>query len=139
MKPPESPVVLDTNVIVSAMLDVASSSGRALAAALSVGDLPFSEATWHELVATTTRRKFDRYLRADQRRKFLDILQPAAFVQIASKVSVCRDPSDDKILDVALAVLAKFVVTGDDDLLTMGALGDIAIVTPRTYVELARF
>lgn len=43
---------------------------------------------------------------------------------------VCRDPDDDAILATALAARADFLVTGDQDLLTLGSYQGIPIVTP---------
>ena len=51
----------------------------------------------------------------------------------------CRDPKDDVVLACALAGNAAFIVTGDADLLALNgdpALGDLRIVTPRTFLEM---
>ena len=48
---------------------------------------------------------------------------------------VCRDPDDDWILATAIAGQAEAVVTGDDDLLTLGDYQGVAILSPRQLLE----
>ena len=46
----------------------------------------------------------------------------------------CRDPDDDKLLELAVNGAADFIVTGDDDLLVMNPFRGIAIVTPAEFL-----
>lgn len=46
---------------------------------------------------------------------------------------VSRDPKDDYLLAYAVAAGADFLVTGDDDLLTLGRHGDVEIVSPSAF------
>ena len=46
---------------------------------------------------------------------------------------VCADPEDDKFLACALVGQAQFVVSGDHDLLDVGAFAGARIVTPREF------
>lgn len=39
------------------------------------------------------------------------------------------------VLDAALAANADVIVTGDQDLLTLGSIGQIQVLTPREFVE----
>ncbi len=51
----------------------------------------------------------------------------------------CRDPKDDHVLACALGGKADYLVTGDDDLLSLDgypALGQLRIVTPRSFLVL---
>ena len=43
---------------------------------------------------------------------------------------VCRDPDDDQVLALALAAKADLIVSGDNDLLSLGSFEGIAIVAP---------
>jgi putative PIN family toxin of toxin-antitoxin system len=50
----------------------------------------------------------------------------------------CRDPNDLAILGTALAGQCDCVVTGDDDLLTLGSFRGIAVLSPRALYERLR-
>lgn len=52
--------------------------------------------------------------------------------------SVCRDKDDVKIIGTALKGNARFIITGDDDLLSLKKHGNIGIVTPREFWDFLR-
>lgn len=54
---------------------------------------------------------------------------------MAVPVGTCRDPDDHDILGAAHAARADFIVTGDEDLLSLTSYEGIAIVTPRKFWE----
>jgi len=58
----------------------------------------------------------------------------AEFIPIVQVVRGCRDPKDNKILEVALNGRADVIITGDQDLLAMNPWRGIAIVSPRDYL-----
>lgn len=49
---------------------------------------------------------------------------------------VCRDPDDNKILDLAVFSGAKYIITGDKDLLSLISYKDIKIITPADFFNL---
>jgi len=51
----------------------------------------------------------------------------------------CRDPEDIKILALAVNQRAAAVVTGDQDLLVLKAVGAIVIVSPREFWDMLRW
>lgn len=55
-------------------------------------------------------------------------------VPITEPVQTCRDPNDDKILELAVNGHADYIVTGDDDLLVMDPFRGIAIVRPAEFL-----
>lgn len=78
------------------------------------------------------RAKFDRYISRSRREAFLSVWRDAAlFVSptvIHESVTDCRDVSDNKFLELALATEAKVIVTGDPDLLVLDPWRGIRIV-----------
>jgi putative PIN family toxin of toxin-antitoxin system len=128
--------VIDTNVFVSAALFSPSIPRQAVNKALRGGFLLFSEYTMDELKEVLFRSKFDRYVGREERILFLAQLGSVAeFVPIIRLVRECRDPKDDKFLEVALNGRAEVIITGDADLLAMHPWREIAVVTPVGYLR----
>lgn len=57
-------------------------------------------------------------------------------IPITQRVQVCRDPKDDKFLDVALCGEAQAIVRGDKDLLVLHPYHGIAIWAPAVFLGL---
>jgi len=57
-------------------------------------------------------------------------------VPILYPIRVCRDPKDDKFLEVAVHGRADALVTGDQDLLDLNPFRGIAILTAAEYLDL---
>lgn len=51
------------------------------------------------------------------------------------KVTICRDPKDNQILDLCLASGANYLITGDQDLLSLKQYGQTRIVTAKEYLS----
>ncbi len=47
---------------------------------------------------------------------------------------VCRDPKDDMVLECAVGAHAKLIISGDKDLLAVGAYRGVRVVTAREYI-----
>ena len=116
----EQRLVLDTNTLVSRMLLPHGVAARAVDKALAEGTLLASEETLAELADVLARPKFDRYVSREDRQHFLVLLGGVVrIIPILHRIQACRDPSDDKLLHVALNGEAQVLVTGDQDLLVL--------------------
>ena len=51
------------------------------------------------------------------------------------RIAVCRDPKDDKFLEVAVAGEADVIVSGDQDLLVLHPFGGIPIIPPVAFLR----
>jgi putative PIN family toxin of toxin-antitoxin system len=128
-------VVLDTNALVSRLLLPGSVPGEAVRKAVDAAQLLVSEATLEELTDVLGRAKFDPYVTIEDRQEFLRLLcRIAEMVPIIHTVRACRDPRDDKFLELAVNGEALLIVTGDDDLLILDPFRGIPIVTPAAYL-----
>ena len=58
-------------------------------------------------------------------------------VAITQRIHACRDPKDDKFLDVALTGEAQLIVTGDQDLLALHPFHGIEFLTPTAFLQRA--
>ena len=114
-------VVLDSNVLISALLKPEGAAGlllRRLAACNSV--LLMSDATFVELATRLARPKFDRYRTAKQLHDFLDWLaELAEWVAPDMQIEACRDADDNRFLEVLIAGDGDLLISGDQDLLTL--------------------
>ena len=128
--------VVDTNVLVSRLLLPDSIPGQAFAKAQATGDMLVSEDTLSELAEVLSRPKFDKYLSAKEREKFFSLLAPLCIkIEIVQPIQACRDPRDDKFLELAVNGSADFILSGDSDLLTLHPFQGIPVISPVQYLE----
>lgn len=128
-------VVLDTNVLVSAALSSVSPPGRVLEYVVSNGVLIVSESTVSELRPVLLRPHFQRYLTFQETDEFLAaVLEDVEAVEVTHSITACRDPSDDKFLELALSGRATHIITGDHDLLDLHPFRGIPILTPGAFL-----
>jgi putative PIN family toxin of toxin-antitoxin system len=128
--------VIDTNVLISAVIFPNSVPRQAVRKALHHGILLFSDSTLNELRTVLLRSKIDRYVTREERAVFLAQLESVAeIVPTVQIVRECRDPKDDKFLEVALNGRGDVIITGDTDLLEMHPWREVAVVAPLDYLR----
>jgi putative PIN family toxin of toxin-antitoxin system len=128
-------IVLDTNVLISALLLRDSVTRRAFDCAFANGTVLLSFELLAELNEVLGRRQFQKYLdHADARRFAAALVREAEWVQVATSVAACRDPKDNKILALAVDGRATWVVTGDEDLLSLDPFRGIRIERPDRFL-----
>jgi putative PIN family toxin of toxin-antitoxin system len=128
-------VVVDTNVFVSAVLKDKSVPAIAVHLVAQHHILLKSPETEGQLFAVLSRP----YLAALFSPAALDwlkqVLAVAETVAIVERIVACRDPTDDKFLELAVSGNADIVVTGDADLLALNPFRGIPIVAPGSFVQ----
>ena len=126
-------VVLGINVLVSALI-------------FSAGRLQWLRRAWQDgavvpLLGHETAKELLRVLRypkfrlsAGDREELLADLLPYCETVTGEPRNFdgprCRDPEDEKFLDLARAAAADALVTGDDDLIALAGRFEIEILTP---------
>lgn len=129
--------VVDNNVLVSAAL-LAGIPRKAFDKLLDNGTVLVSVPVLLELADVLNREKFDKYVTHDERMRFMvGFLKVAEMIEIDETITVCRDPKDDKLLELAIGGNADFLVTGDKDLLVLNPFRGVEIITPREFLEKA--
>jgi uncharacterized protein len=122
--------VLDTNLAIRAALLDTSYARRVFETALAVGEILLSQAVQAELSDVFMRAKFDRYVSPLRRLQFLaNLIAIATPVQVTVTIRVCRDPKDDKLLELAVSGQAVCIISGDKDLLVLHPFQDISILS----------
>jgi len=126
--------VIDTNVMLSGLMW--HGAPRELMKQIRNGALALvsSPVLLAELTAVLSRAKFDAILARSQTsrerilsevRQLADIIEAPPFPK-----PVCRDPDDDEVLALAVAARADLIISGDDDLLSLGRFDGIPILNP---------
>jgi putative PIN family toxin of toxin-antitoxin system len=127
--------VLDTNLIVSAALLGQSAPRKAFELALSRGELLLSDAMQVELSEVLRRDKFNRYVSLETRLRFLaGLLSLTAPIAVTEHIDACRDPKDNKVLELAISGRADCIVTGDNDLLALNPFRSIPVLTALEFL-----
>jgi len=137
---PAPRVVLDTNVLLSALL-FPSGALTALRHEWQAGAIAplMSRETVAELVRVLAYPKFK--LTAEDREDLLADIIPwceMATVPDTIPTPACRDPHDVKFLTLALAAKADALVTGDKDLLELAEAVPVRIVTPADFMAMIK-
>lgn len=126
-------IVLDTNVLISGVFW--GGKPRKILSLWAEGKF--------KMVATG--KIFDEYIRVmkkiDKNERMVNkwsafILENSVFVDDKRLVNICRDPEDNKFLDCALFAKARYIISGDDDLVSLKKTGKTKIVTPGEYLEI---
>ena len=129
-------IVPDANVIVAAF------AARGLCESLFEHCLGSHDILLSKPLLDEVSRNLSRKVKLDRRtvediqrllRKSGPVLQPASVAPDA-----CRDAADLHVLGLAKSGKADYIVTGDDDLLTLKRFGRCRIVTPRQFWSLSQ-
>ena len=128
-------VVVDTNVLVSAALKGRSMPATAAYIVERRGGLLKSLATEQQLFDVIVRPYFVALIDPETRAWLHRLMVAAELVAITERIVACRDPTDDKFLELAVNGRADLIVTGDADLLALNPFRDIPIVTPAIFVQ----
>lgn len=134
-------VVLDTNVVVSALVFEGASFRSLRESWQQQSVLPLlSPATAAELIRVLAYRKF-RLTAGDREELLADYFPWCEAVQIPSPPPAaprCRDPFDLPFLELAIAGHADFLVTGDADLLAVSVGTRFRVLSPGDFLGALR-
>jgi putative PIN family toxin of toxin-antitoxin system len=128
--------VFDTNSLISANLSPASVNRKAYDKAREIGISVYSHATLTEFVQTLTRPKFDKYISMEKRLQAIAAFEKnSQHLTISANIHICRDPKDDKFLELAVEAGAACIITGDKDLLVLNPFENIPILTAADFLK----
>jgi putative PIN family toxin of toxin-antitoxin system len=132
--------VVDTNILVRAVIRPLGTVGPVLLR-LRQGEytLLCSQPLLEELADVLNRPRIrEKYHLTDQDIQTIIglVLLRGEAVAPTERIAACRDPKDDKFLEVAVAGQADVMVSGDDDLLTLNPYAGIPIVVPSAFLRM---
>ena len=107
---------------------------KALALAEATGTVLYSEVTLDELARVLQRPKIASYMKSGTVEGFINrIRRDWLEVVTTHTIRACRDPKDDKFLELAVNGRADVLVSGDADPLVLHPFRGIPIVDPATF------
>lgn len=131
-------IVFDASTLVGAALKTDSVPERALLRAEEADVFALSDPVNAEITAVLGRPKFAKGIPAARRDYILAILRSeAVWFQPTVQVTDCRDPKDNKYLELALAAGAETIISSDDDLLVLHPWRGVSVLRPSDYLALA--
>jgi putative PIN family toxin of toxin-antitoxin system len=141
VSPMPARAVLDTNVLVSGLISPSGPPSQVVDLWLGGGyilvtSLYLVEELTHVLAYPRIRARLR--LKDDEIEVLLAALLSEAEI-VPGRLSlpgVTRDPKDDPVVACAVESAAEYIVSGDDDLLTLHPYQGISIVTPRRFVQI---
>ncbi|MEO5965276.1 MAG: putative toxin-antitoxin system toxin component, PIN family [Candidatus Limnocylindrales bacterium] len=130
--------VLDTNVLVSALISPGGGSARLLLELRSGAfDLIVSPLLLAELREVLRRDKFRRYVSAAEADAYVELIRIDAVIHAdpaPSPAPLSADPDDEYLIDLARDAQVDAIVSGDAHLLDLRAV--IPAMTPAEFLEL---
>ena len=128
-------IVLDTNVLISGI--IWKGNPRTIVGQWLEGDITLlsSEDILAEYREVLRRFEHERGLPIFTKWNLL-LTEFSEMVAPRRLGGICRDPKDEMYLEAAVGGRAKAIVSGDKDLLTLGSIQNIPILTPRAFLNL---
>ena len=127
-------IVIDTNVFISAVFF----GGLPLQVLQSViskqNDAYISPEIWDEY-NDVIERMTKKYPSRLKQRLIDEVFKLFKVIIPSSEISICRDSDDDKFISCALDAECMYIVSGDDDLLSLRNVDDIGICTPSEFLN----
>jgi putative PIN family toxin of toxin-antitoxin system len=128
--------VIDTNILISAFILPRSTARKVIDKARNEGYIVGSEQSLNEFSNTFVRPKFDKYVPLEERLEIIDDFSSLVYyIEPLMEINICRDPKDDKFLELACSANAKCIVTGDQDLLVLNPFRGIPIITVLEFLN----
>jgi putative PIN family toxin of toxin-antitoxin system len=134
--------VMDTNILVSYLIAHRPPIAEVIDAHLARGDFALltSPVLLEELNLVLQYPRRQRYYDAETRLRFVALVAALSeTLDLPEEVPrICREPADDWVIACAVIGGANVIVSGDRDLLDLGQVGDIPILSARQFLARLR-
>ena len=135
-------VIIDTNIYISAfvfdkaILNLTSFS-------LLKGYVCISDEIYAELIDKFLKgrvAKISKSFELARAEEFIETIKNQAhFTRVTETVTICRDPKDNKFLELAKTINAEYIISGDKDLLDLKTFENTVILKPSEFSKLYNF
>ena len=127
-------ILIDTNILISGLFFHGLPNQLLQEIDFEKFQVCVNEEIFSEYIAQIDKKvlKPKYHLDRELRKKFFRSLQS---FEMESDLKICRDPKDDKFINCAIDAKAIYIVSGDNDLLTIKNFAGIEIVTAREFYE----
>jgi len=130
------PVVIDTNVVVSALLFGGVPGEIVIQWKTGIIQPKTSKEIVDEYIRVLAYPKFDLTKEEINFLLYHEILTYFDVVTVKSRRPIVKeDPSDDKFIRCAQAAKARIIISGDQHLLKLKSYGKIRILTPAQFLK----
>ncbi|PIP88220.1 putative toxin-antitoxin system toxin component, PIN family [Candidatus Beckwithbacteria bacterium CG22_combo_CG10-13_8_21_14_all_01_47_9] len=129
-------VVLDTNVWISAIFWHGAPNQIFNLFTNRKITVYFSDSTWKEWQITTGRISL-KFKQEKTFSRLSQLIKKNSHFHIPKiKVDLCRDPKDNQFLELGISAKVDFLVSGDQDLLSLKKVRGLKIITPKQLLDL---
>jgi putative PIN family toxin of toxin-antitoxin system len=122
-------IVFDTSALVPVCLYPSREPAQIFRQAVLAHEVYTSPEAFGELMAVLSRDKFNAWVPLEARLTWVKLFHASVeVIEAARQVDGCRDPKDNKFLDLLLAAQADVLVSSDIHLLEMNPFRGVPIV-----------
>ena len=108
--------VIDTNILVSAMMNSETNVSRSIFLAVERGYLLLSSITFLELLNVIERDNLKKYIKPELKNIILHLLghsKRVEKIEITEVITDCPDPKDNRFLELAVCGKANVIISSD--------------------------
>lgn len=130
-------MVIDTSTLISAIGWKKGKPRKILNLCLNKEfTLLISGETMKELMGVLSRNKFN-FIEKELKEEFLILLRETSeMVKVITSINKCKDPKDNMFIELAIDGGADYIISSDEDLLSLDKVNNIKIITPSEFLRL---
>ncbi len=127
-------VIIDTNIWISFLIGKHLKGLHRIIASNAIKIITCKEQL-AELAEVFQKPKISKYFTTDEVNEFFKLLDDCSLIgEIESEVTICRDPKDNYLLALAKDAGANYIISSDNDLLTLESFA-LAKIIPYSDVK----
>jgi putative PIN family toxin of toxin-antitoxin system len=131
-------IIIDTNLWIAFLI---TKDFRKLDVRIKAGNVKilFSPELIEEFLTVAERPKFKKYFKREDLEQLVDLFDVyGEMVDVKSRVEICRDPKDNFLLALAKDSKARYLLTGDKDLLDIKKIEKTSIIKITDYLNISK-